>query len=115
MKNSDKKPKEFSKVFAITILVCTCLVTVFSCYMSYITLDTTIISVIVPAIFAELATSTGFYYSKAKAENKIKLKNSLISQTLELQSKYSIEDINRAEEIINEAEQQITEDEYSDI
>lgn len=28
----------------------------------------------IPAIFAELATATGFYYSKAKAENRIKLR-----------------------------------------
>lgn len=30
-------------------------------------------SKIIIAIFAELATATGFYYSKAKAENRIKL------------------------------------------
>lgn len=29
---------------------------------------------LIPAIFAELATATGFYYSKAKAENRIKLR-----------------------------------------
>lgn len=31
-------------------------------------------SKIIIAIFAELATATGFYYSKAKAENRIKLR-----------------------------------------
>ena len=29
---------------------------------------------LIPAVFAELATATGFYYSKAKAENRIKLR-----------------------------------------
>lgn len=29
---------------------------------------------LIPAVFAELATGTGFYYSKAKAENRIKLR-----------------------------------------
>lgn len=30
--------------------------------------------VLIAAVFAELATATGFYYSKAKAENRIKLR-----------------------------------------
>ena len=29
----------------------------------------------IPAVFAEMASATGFYYPKAKAENKIKLMN----------------------------------------
>ena len=30
---------------------------------------------LIPAVFAEMASATGFYYTKAKAENKIKLMN----------------------------------------
>lgn len=30
--------------------------------------------VLIPAIFGEAATATGFYYSKAKTENRIKLR-----------------------------------------
>ncbi len=29
---------------------------------------------LIPAVFAETAAATGFYYSKAKAENRIKLR-----------------------------------------
>lgn len=36
--------------------------------------DTSPLAYLIPAIFAELATATGFYYSKAKAENRIKLR-----------------------------------------
>ena len=36
--------------------------------------DTSPLAYLIPAVFAELATATGFYYSKAKAENRIKLR-----------------------------------------
>lgn len=29
---------------------------------------------LIPSVFGELATATGFYFSKAKAENRIKLR-----------------------------------------
>ena len=38
------------------------------------TKDLSPLAYLIPAIFAELATATGFYYSKAKAENRIKLR-----------------------------------------
>ena len=101
---NNKSKKEFSKIFAIVILVLSCLITIFSCYVMYITRDISSLPVLISTIFAELATATGFYYSKAKAENKIKLKNELINKTLELQSKYSQADIDKAEMMINEAE-----------
>jgi hypothetical protein len=41
--------------------------------MIWITMDTTALAYLIPAVFTEMATGTGFYYSKAKAENKIKL------------------------------------------
>lgn len=74
----------------------------------YMTKDLSSLSVLITAIFTELATSTGFYYSKAKEENKIKLKNQVILNTLKLRSKYKDSDIEDAEEIINEAEQEIS-------
>lgn len=74
----------------------------------YMAKDLSSLSVLITAIFTELATSTGFYYSKAKEENKIKLKNQVILNTLKLRSKYKDSDIEDAEEIINEAEQEIS-------
>lgn len=99
---------EFSKRFAIAILILSCIITVYSCILMYMTKDLSSLSVLITAIFTELATSTGFYYSKAKEENKIKLKNQVILNTLKLRSKYKDSDIEDAEEIINEAEQEIS-------
>ena len=40
--------------------------------MIWITMDTSALAYLIPAVFAEMASATGFYYTKAKAENKIK-------------------------------------------
>lgn len=50
------------------------IVTVFTMAVVWKTGDTSPLAYLIPAIFAELATATGFYYSKAKAENRIKLR-----------------------------------------
>lgn len=69
-----KKKGEFSKLIFIAVSVLTVAITVFSCCMIWRTMDTSVLAYLIPAIFAEMAAATGFYYSKAKAENKIKLK-----------------------------------------
>lgn len=68
-----KKKLEFSKLIFVGVSVVTVAITVFSCRMIWITMDTSALAYLIPAVFAEMATGTGFYYSKAKAENKIKL------------------------------------------
>lgn len=68
-----KKKVEFSKIIFAGVSVLTLAITVFSCRMIWITMDTTALAYLIPAVFAEMATGTGFYYTKAKAENKIKL------------------------------------------
>ena len=68
-----KKKVEFSKLIFIGVSVVTVAITVFSCRVIWITMDTSALAYLIPAVFAEMATGTGFYYSKAKAENKIKL------------------------------------------
>ena len=70
----NKKKVEFSKLIFIAVSVLTVAITVFSCCMIWRTMDTSALAYLIPAIFAEMAAATGFYYSKAKAENKIKLK-----------------------------------------
>lgn len=52
----------------------TLVVTAFTLAIVWKTGDTSPLAYLIPAIFAELATATGFYYSKAKAENRIKLR-----------------------------------------
>lgn len=68
-----KKKVEFSKLIFVGVSVLTVVITVFSCYMIWLTKDTSALAYLIPAVFTEMATATGFYYTKAKVENKIKL------------------------------------------
>lgn len=68
-----KKKVEFSKLVFLGVSIVTIAITVFSCRMIWITMDTSALAYLIPAVFAEMASATGFYYTKAKAENKIKL------------------------------------------
>lgn len=67
------KKVEFSKLIFVGASVLTIAITLFSCRMIWLTMDTSVLAYLIPAVFAEMASATGFYYSKAKAENKIKL------------------------------------------
>ena len=67
------KKVEFSKLIFVGVSVVTVAIVLFSCRMIWITMDTSALAYLIPAVFAEMAAATGFYYSKAKAENKIKL------------------------------------------
>ena len=68
-----KKKVEFSKLVFLGVSIVTIAITVFSCRMIWLTMDTSALGYLIPAVFTEMAAATGFYYSKAKAENKIKL------------------------------------------
>lgn len=67
------KKVEFSKLIFVGVSVVTVAITLFACRMIWITMDTSALAYLIPAVFTEMASATGFYYSKAKAENKIKL------------------------------------------
>jgi hypothetical protein len=68
------KKREFSKQIFIGVSVGTGLITFFSFVLMFMTRDLSPLAYLIPATFAELATSTAFYYNKAKIENRIKLK-----------------------------------------
>lgn len=68
------KKREFSKVILAVAGAVTGIVTTFTLAVVWKTGDTSPLAYLIPAVFAELATATGFYYSKAKAENRIKLR-----------------------------------------
>lgn len=68
-----KKKTEFSKIIFIGVSMVTIAITVFSCFIIWRTMDTTALAYLIPAVFAEMASATAFYYNKSKAENKIKL------------------------------------------
>jgi len=68
------KKREFSKI-ALTCIgaVAFCLI-VYSCVIMWVTKDLSPLPVLIGAVFTELSVATGFYYEKAKEENKIKLR-----------------------------------------
>lgn len=68
-----KNKMEFSKKIFIWTSLATTVITIFTGVMVWRTNDVSPLMYLIPAIFAELATATAFYYNKAKAENKIKL------------------------------------------
>ncbi len=76
-----KKKIEFSKIIFAGVSVATIAVVVFSCRMIYITGDLSPLAYLIPSVFAELATATGFYYRKAQKENELKIPHYLASQS----------------------------------
>lgn len=74
MKRAKKKQlTEFSKKILMVAGVLNTVVIVFTMIMVWRTLDLTPLAYLIPSVAAEVATGTGFYYSKAKVENRIKL------------------------------------------
>jgi flagellar basal body-associated protein FliL len=69
-----KRKIEFSKIIMIVVGAVTLIVTAFTLIIVFTTGDTSPLAYLIPAVFAEFATATGFYYSKAKSENQIKLR-----------------------------------------
>lgn len=65
---------EFSKIIVVIVSVMTLAVMTFTCYMVYDTKNLEPLNTLVTVVFGAFATSTGFYYSKAKIENRIKLR-----------------------------------------
>lgn len=68
-----KKHMEFSKVILLASFTVNLAVITFSCIMIARTNDLSPLMYLIPATAADVATGLGFYYNKAKAENKIKL------------------------------------------
>lgn len=68
------KKREFSKQIFIGVSVGTVIITALSFVLMFKFGDLSPLMYLIPASFAELATATGFYYNKAKVENRIKLK-----------------------------------------
>lgn len=64
-----KKKIAFSKIIFVRVSIMTISVVIFSCRMIYLTGDLSPLAYLIPSIFAELATATGFYYKKAEKEN----------------------------------------------
>ena len=81
-KKNQKKKFEFSKLKFAGVSILTISVVIFSCRMIYITGDLSPLAYLIPSVFAELATATGFYYKKAQKENEIKLPHYMAEKSL---------------------------------
>jgi len=81
-KKQKKKKFEFSKLIFAGVSILTISVVIFSCRMIYITGDLSPLAYLIPSVFAELATATGFYYKKAQKENEIKLPHYMAEKSL---------------------------------
>lgn len=71
---SRKKKREFSKIIITIVGAVTLVVSAFTMAVVWKTSDTAPLAYLIPSVFGELANATGFYFSKAKAENRIKLR-----------------------------------------
>ena len=67
---SRKKKREFSKIIITIVGAVTLVVSAFTMAVVWKTSDTAPLAYLIPSVF----TATGFYFSKAKAENRIKLR-----------------------------------------
>ena len=72
--HAQKTKMEFSKKILIVAGVVNIAVVIFACVMMWRTFDTSPLAYLIPAVAAEVATGTSFYYAKARSENMIKLK-----------------------------------------
>ena len=68
-----RRAREFSKIFLAASGAAAAVLSLFTMAAVWHTGDTSPLAYLIPAVFGELATATGFYYWKAKTENRIKL------------------------------------------
>ena len=73
MARRNKKSMEFSKKILVVAAIVNIAVIVFTFIMIWRTCDLSPLAYLIPAVATETATGTGFYYAKAKVENRIKL------------------------------------------
>ena len=82
-KKHKKKHKEFSKKILIASYIIAITVTAFCCYLALTYRDASTISNIALACWAEVSVGNGFYYWKARSENKIKMMASMEKELLD--------------------------------
>jgi len=80
VRKKQRTKMEFSKKIFIGVSIAAILVSIFTGVMVWRTNDLSPLMYLIPAVFAELATATGFYYNKAKSENKIKIEHGMKSE-----------------------------------
>ena len=87
------KKREFSKIIIAIVGTATGVVTVFTLAIVWKTGDTSPLAYLIPAIFAELATATGFYYRKPKTESSSVRSTGLIYTMIQRRTKTMLESV----------------------
>lgn len=87
------KKTEFSKKICIFIGAVTVLVTAFTMYMIWETKDLSPLMYLIPAVFTETASATGFYYWKAKGENLQKIAKDFKDEGITEEDVQSVKDL----------------------
>jgi uncharacterized membrane protein HdeD (DUF308 family) len=68
-----KSKMEFSKKIFYIIMSMTIVIIIYSMALMWYTKDSSALAYLIPAVFGLTSVTVGFYYNKAKQENKIKL------------------------------------------
>ena len=90
----NKKKFEFSKIIIFIVGVVTITVTTFTLYMVWETKDLSVLAYLIPAIFGETASATGFYFWKARTENKIRISKQIQEEQINTEIINSLSDNN---------------------
>lgn len=92
------KKMETTKVVMIIMTVILTIITIITTIVSIISIikyqDSTLLQILIPCVFTELASYTGWYCWKSKSENKLKI-------ILGFVKKLKVEEISGKEDIIN--------------
>lgn len=67
------KKFEFSKIMFAGVAVVTLAIVIITVVLMFLTRDLSPLAYLIPSVFGEMGVITGFYSSKAKAENKVKI------------------------------------------
>ena len=78
-----KKHRSTTKFIMFLMMFITVVVVAFSIAMTWLTKDLTVLGILIPCVFVETATCTGFYFWKRKVEDMIKLKQEYGEQFIE--------------------------------
>ena len=85
---SRKKKREFSKIIITIVGAVTLVVSAFTMAVVWKTSDTAPLAYLIPSVFGELATATGFYFSKAKAENRSNFEKYMVLKSTMTRRRY---------------------------
>ena len=85
---SRKKKREFSKIIITIVGAVTLVVSAFTMAVVWKTSDTAPLAYLIPSVFGELATATGFYFSKAKAKTGSNFGNYMVLKSTMTRRRY---------------------------